>query len=113
MRIRISEHGFCNLSKVRLSRAIFALSKTLHPINAYHHPRLLGLPRRATEAVSSPFGAASYTPLSINGRDMDNLISLEFLSQQSDTVLKAWAIVIPLLVLLLWVAWKMRGIFRA
>ena len=63
--------------------------------------------------MSSSFGAASYTPLSINGRDMDNLISLEFLSQQSDVVLKAWAIVIPLLVLLLWVAWKMRGIFRA
>jgi hypothetical protein len=38
---------------------------------------------------------------------MDNLISLEFLSQQSDAVLKAWAIVIPLLVVLLWVAWKM------
>jgi hypothetical protein len=72
--------------------------------------------------VSSPFGAASYFPLFhaaprrnslLIGRDMDNLISLEFLSEQIPAVLKAWAIVIPLLVLLLWVAWKMRGIFRA
>jgi hypothetical protein len=44
---------------------------------------------------------------------MDNLISIEFLSEQGDVVLRAWAIVIPLMVLLLWVAWKMRGIFRA
>jgi hypothetical protein len=44
---------------------------------------------------------------------MDSLISLEFLSEQIPAVLKAWAIVIPFLVLLLWVAWKMRGIFRA
>jgi hypothetical protein len=46
-------------------------------------------------------------------RDMDNLISLEFLSQQFDAALRAWEIFIPLLVLLLWAAWKMRGIFRA
>jgi len=44
---------------------------------------------------------------------MDSMISLEFLSEQTDVVLKAWAIFIPLLVLLLWVAWKIRGIFRA
>jgi branched-subunit amino acid ABC-type transport system permease component len=44
---------------------------------------------------------------------MEGLISLEFLSEQVDAVLKAWAIVIPLVVLLLWVAWKSRGIFKA
>ena len=44
---------------------------------------------------------------------MEGLISLEFLSQQVDAVLKAWAIVLPLVVLLLWVAWKIRGVFRA
>ena len=44
---------------------------------------------------------------------MEGLINLEFLSDQVDAVLKAWAIVIPFVVLLLWVAWKIRGIFRA
>jgi len=43
---------------------------------------------------------------------MDSLISLEFLSEQAGAVLKAWAIVIPLLILLLLVAWKSRGIWR-
>jgi hypothetical protein len=43
---------------------------------------------------------------------MDSLISLEFLSEQFVVVLKAWAFVIPML-LLVWVAWKMKGIFKA
>jgi hypothetical protein len=29
-----------------------------------------------------------------------------------DAVLKTWAIFIPVLVVLLWAAWKMRGIFK-
>jgi hypothetical protein len=44
---------------------------------------------------------------------MDSLIGLEFLWEQVYVVLKAWAIVIPLLLMLVWAAWKMRGIFRA
>jgi hypothetical protein len=44
---------------------------------------------------------------------MYSLINLEFLLEPADAVLKAWAILIPSLVLLLWVAWKIRGIFRA
>jgi hypothetical protein len=44
---------------------------------------------------------------------MDNLMSLEFLLENFDVVLKTWAIFIPLLVTLLWIAWKMRGIFKA
>jgi|RhiMetdeSRZDD1v2_1073273.scaffolds.fasta_scaffold431391_1 hypothetical protein len=44
---------------------------------------------------------------------MDNLINLEFFSEQVAAILKIWAIFIPLLLVLLWFAWKMRGIFRA
>jgi len=44
---------------------------------------------------------------------MDNLMSLEFLLENFDVVLKTWTIFIPLLVMLLWIAWKMRGIFKA
>ena len=44
---------------------------------------------------------------------MDNLMGLEFLLENFDAVLKAWAIFIPVLVVLLWAAWKMRGIFKA
>jgi hypothetical protein len=44
---------------------------------------------------------------------LDNLMSLEFLLENFDVVLKTWAIFIPLLVMLLWIAWKMRGIFKA
>jgi len=44
---------------------------------------------------------------------MDNLMSLEFLLENFDVVLKTWVIFIPLLVVLLWIAWKMRGIFKA
>ena len=44
---------------------------------------------------------------------MENMISLEFLSEQADAVLKAWAIVIPMFLLLVWVAWKLKGIFKA
>jgi len=44
---------------------------------------------------------------------MDNMISLEFLSEQIGVVLKAWAFVIPMFLLLVWVAWKMKGIFKA
>ena len=40
------------------------------------------------------------------------MISLEFLSEQLDAILKAWAIVIPLLGMLLWVAWKLRNVFK-
>jgi hypothetical protein len=43
---------------------------------------------------------------------MEGLISLEFLWEQVGAVLKAWAIFIPLVVLLLWVAWKSRGVWR-
>jgi hypothetical protein len=44
---------------------------------------------------------------------MDNLMSLEFLLENFDVVLKTWVIFIPLLAVLLWMAWKMRGIFKA
>jgi uncharacterized membrane protein (DUF106 family) len=44
---------------------------------------------------------------------MESMISLEFFSQQFDVVLKAWAIVIPVFLVLVWVAWKMKGIFKA
>jgi hypothetical protein len=44
---------------------------------------------------------------------MDSLISLLELSEPADAALKAWAILIPSLILLLWVAWKIRGIFSA
>ena len=50
--------------------------------------------------------------LSALGAAMDNLTSLEFLSQQFDLVLKTWAIIIPIFLLLIWVAWKMKGIFK-
>ena len=40
-------------------------------------------------------------------------MSLEFLLENFDVVLKTWAIFIPVLVVLLWAAWKMRGIFKA
>jgi hypothetical protein len=43
---------------------------------------------------------------------MENLMSLEFLLENFDAVLKAWVIFIPVLVVLLWAAWKMRGIFK-
>ena len=51
--------------------------------------------------------------VAFGGRCMDNLISLEFFTEQLGAVFKAWAIVIPLLILLLWAAYKMRGIFKA
>ena len=65
----------------------------------------------ANTAVKMVFIYLSH--LSALGGAMDNLISLEFLTEQADAVLKAWAIFIPSVVLLLWVAWKIRGIFRA
>jgi hypothetical protein len=49
----------------------------------------------------------------VTAKTMESMISLEFLSQQYDVVLKAWAIVIPVFLVLVWVAWKMKGIFKA
>jgi hypothetical protein len=54
-----------------------------------------------------------FPPFCLGWGAMDNLINLEFVSEQVDAVLKAWAIFIPSVVLLLWVAWKIRGIFKA
>jgi hypothetical protein len=46
-RIRLG-NKLCHLSKVRLSRAsFFQYLRTSHPINVYHHPRLLGFMRQA------------------------------------------------------------------
>jgi hypothetical protein len=58
--------------------------------------------------VLKPFSTGSTLPA-----PMDNLMSLEFLLENFDVVLKTWAIFIPLLVTLVWIAWKMRGIFKA
>jgi hypothetical protein len=43
---------------------------------------------------------------------MEGLLSSEFFSEQVFAVLRAWAIVIPLLLLLLLIAWNARGIWK-
>jgi hypothetical protein len=66
-----------------------------------------------TANTAAKLASLSLTRFLLWGCYMDNMISVEFLLQQLDAILKTWAILIPLLVLLLWGAWKMRGIFRA